>query len=71
MKKVSKQVNLYKIIKENGLYETIKTSGYLDYPNINIRVLYYHDLLTDNEYSIHLDLSNLHRVVTVERFKTC
>ena len=57
--------------KENGLYETIKTSGYLDYPNINIRVLYYHDLLTNNEYSIHLDLSNLHRVVTVERFKTC
>lgn len=62
MKKVSKQVNLYKIIKENG---------YLDFPNINVRVLYYHDLLTDNEYSIHLDLSNLHRVVTVERFKTC
>ena len=57
--------------KENGLYETIKTSGYLDFPNINIRVLYYHDLLTDDEYSIHLDLSNLHRVVTVERFKTC
>ena len=62
MKKVSKQVNLYKIIKENG---------YLDFPNINVRVLYYHDLLTDNEYSIHLDLSNLHRVVTVERFKPC
>ena len=62
MKKVSKQVNLYKIIKENG---------YLDFPNINVRVLYYHDLLTDNEYSIHLDLSNLHREVTVERFKTC
>ena len=62
MKKVSKQVNLYKIIKENG---------YLDFPYINVRVLYYHDLLTDNEYSIHLDLSNLHRVVTVERFKTC
>ena len=62
MKKVSKQVNLYKIIKENG---------YLDFPNINVRVLYYHDLLTDDEYSIHLDLSNLHRVVTVERFKTC
>ena len=62
MKKVSKQVNLYKIIKENG---------YLDFQNINVRVLYYHDLLTDNEYSIHLDLSNLHRVVTVERFKTC
>ena len=62
MKKVSKQVNLYKIIKENG---------YLEFPNINVRLLYYHDLLTDNEYSIHLDLSNLHRVVTVERFKTC
>ena len=62
MKKVSKQVNLYKIIKENG---------YLDFQNINVRVLYYNDLLTDNEYSIHLDLSNLHRVVTVERFKTC
>ena len=62
MKKVSKQVNLYKIIKENG---------YLDFPNINVRVLYYHDLLTDDEYSIHLDLSNLHNVVTVERFKTC
>jgi hypothetical protein len=62
MKEVSKQVNLYKIIKENG---------YLDFPNINVRVLYYHDLLTDNEYSIHLDLSNLHNVVTVERFKTC
>ena len=57
--------------KQNGLYETIKKSGYLDFPNINIRVLYYHDLLTDNEYSIHLDLSNLHRVVTVEKFKTC
>ena len=57
--------------KQNGLYETIKTSGYLDFPNINIRVLYYHDLLTNNEYSIHLDLSNLHRVVTVEKFKTC
>ena len=57
--------------KQNGLYETIKKSGYLDFPNINIRVLYYHDLLTNNEYSIHLDLSNLHRVVTVERFKTC
>ena len=57
--------------KENGLYETIKTSGYLDFPNINIRVLYYHDLSTGDEYLINLDLSNLHKVETVERFKTC
>ena len=55
--------------KQNGLYETIKTSGYLDFPNINIRVLYYHDLLTDNEYSINLDLKNLNNVIKIEQFE--
>ena len=59
------------INKQNGLYETIKTNGYLDFPKQNIRVLYYHDLSTDDEYLINLDLSNLHRVETVERFETC
>ena len=57
--------------KQNNLYKTIKENGYLDFPNINIRVLYYYDLLTNNEYSIHLDLKNLNNVVTVERFKAC
>ena len=60
MKKISKQNNLYKTTKENG---------YLDFPNINARVLYYRDLLTDIEYSINLDLKNLNNVIKIEQFK--
>ena len=58
------------INKENNLYKTTKENGYLDFPNINARVLYYHDEWTGYEYSITLDLKNLNNVINIEQFET-
>ena len=58
-----------KISKLNNLYKAILKNGYLDFPSINIRVLYYHDEATDNEYSINLDLKNLNNVIKIEQFE--
>lgn len=48
------------------MYKTISDKGYIDFLNINARVLYYKDL--DHEYAITINLNNKNNIIDVEQF---
>jgi hypothetical protein len=54
------------ITKNTQMYKTISDKGYIDFLNINARVLYYKDL--DHEYAITINLNNKNNIIDVEQF---
>jgi hypothetical protein len=59
---------MHDITKNTQMYKTISKSGYMDFPNINARVLYHHDHWTGCEYAITINLNNKNNVIDVEKF---
>ena len=57
------------ITKDDALYKTIAKYGYLDFPIINARVLYYYDHSCNQEYAITINLNNKDNIIDVEKFK--
>ena len=56
------------ITKDTEMYKTISKNGYLDFPMINARVLYYYDHWTNQEYAITINLNNKNNIIDVEKF---
>lgn len=54
------------ITRQTAMYKTIKNFGFLDFPNINARVLYYSD--GNNEYAITINLNNKNKIIDIEQF---
>tara|TARA_R110002124_G_scaffold112302_1_gene266353 strand:- start:630 stop:818 length:189 start_codon:yes stop_codon:yes gene_type:complete len=54
------------ITKNTQMYKTISDKGYIDFLNINARVLYYKDL--DHEYAITINLNNKNNIIDIEQF---
>ena len=50
------------------MYKTISNKGYIDFPNINARVLHYRDPEDDYEYAITINLNNKNNIIDVEQF---
>ncbi len=59
---------MHTITKNTQMYKTISDNGYIDFPNINSRVLYYKDLDNDYEYAITINLNNKNNIIDVEQF---
>ena len=54
------------ITKKTNMYKSIKENGYTDFPNINVRVLYYAD--DGIEYAISLNLNDKNIILDIEQF---
>jgi len=48
------------------MYKSIRQNGYTDFPNINVRVLYYVD--DGVEYAISINLNNKNKILDMEQF---
>ena len=58
--------NLVTITKKTQMYKTLSKNGYMDFPSINARVLYYSD--GKNEYAVTVNLNNCNSI-DIEIFK--
>tara|TARA_R100000234_G_scaffold104749_1_gene74688 strand:- start:921 stop:1130 length:210 start_codon:yes stop_codon:yes gene_type:complete len=56
------------ITKKTNMYKSIKENGYTDFPNINVRVLYYKDIDDGGEYAISINLNNKNKILDIEQF---
>ena len=56
------------ISKQNELYKGLRENGYTDFPNINVRVLYYKDIDDGGEYAISINLNNKNKILDIEQF---
>ena len=54
------------ITKKTNMYKSIRQNGYTDFPNINVRVLYYVD--DGVEYAISLNLNDKNKILDMEQF---
>ena len=59
--------NLVTITKKTQMYKTLSKNGYMDFPSINARVLYYSD--GKNEYAVTVNLNNCNSIIDIEIFK--